>query len=162
YGLADAGLAAERERGAELLVGLLRDLSEPADDPAIEIVIALGDVVADVGEKFFAFARAWLDRESAPEIVVALAPAGRRELDPFVLATLAAPQPDLTVRGKLWISPRVDAVLNRLVEMPRLERLDPDRPEFLAAFFEPHHRGVVAAGENEGVPLVDAIDDERV
>src|SRR5258705_4308032 len=85
-GLADAGLAAESESGAELDVGLLHDLGEPADDPVAEEFVALGDVVTDVGEKLAAVTtRARLDREALPQIVIAGARAGWCELDALEL-----------------------------------------------------------------------------
>src|SRR5262249_46187443 len=139
-----------------LLVRLLRDLSEPADDPLIQRLVALGDVVADVGEELAAVARARLDREAPPEVEVAAPPAGRGELDALVLAPPGVPEPVFADRGPLRLP--VHGGLDRVVEVPRLERLDPDQPERLAVGFELHHRRVAAAGEDEGVPLVEPGD----
>ena len=68
-GLADALLAAQRERGAALERGSLEDIGQPRHHPRIELGVAAADVVAYMRQEFRAVALARFDRETAPQIV---------------------------------------------------------------------------------------------
>src|SRR6266705_4917507 len=97
-GLADALLAAKRERGVRLLAGSLEQRRDPSDDPATVLLVSAAHVVPDVRQEKGTVAGLRLDRPSTPHVQHAGLIAHRLEDHVVVLSPLWMVKPALRQR----------------------------------------------------------------
>ena len=132
FALADPLLAAHHERGAGLLLGVLHYVREPRLNPAEERIIALADVVPQVGEEPRAVARGSLDGKATPEVVMIRRCPARGEDQPLVLPPLRVLQPAIGQTFALTL-----CVRNTLVGEPHFERAGKEEIEVSPVLAQP-------------------------
>lgn len=120
-GLASSLLAAQCQRRPALLAGPLINVGEPCNDPVVERVVVLTDVLADVGEKLRAVPFARLDRKAAPQIVVIRKLAAGSKSDLLILTSLRVRQPVISSGYRDRLALLVFAKLDNVLGVPLVE-----------------------------------------